>query len=399
MLFRVREHASRPRGATYARAVGRLLVLVSVIVFADTMLFAAIIPLLPAFSDEFALSKLEAGLLVGAYGAGAMVGGVPSGYVAARIGAKRTVVLGLVLLAGASVAFALAGGPIALGASRFGQGIASAVTWSGALAWLTLSTPRERRGKILGTAFGFAVLGFIVGPVVGALAEQTSLEIVFLLVAGVAGALAVVASTFPAGRMELHASGALGRALRDLGFVAALWLSLLPAFFFGVVDVLVPLALDEAGWGSVAIAATFVAAGLIEVRLAPAIGGVSDRHGRLAPIRLGLAVLTVVAFLLAFATPALIVAALVVAAAIATSGIYTPAIALVSDRAEWNRMPQTLGFGVMNTSWAFGAMAGPAVGGALATVAGDALPYVVCAGLAVVTLLLSGRAVGLPRAA
>jgi len=34
----------------------------------------------------------------------------------------------------------------------------------GALAWLTLSAPRARRGQTLGTAFGFAVLGFIVGP-------------------------------------------------------------------------------------------------------------------------------------------------------------------------------------------------------------------------------------------
>ena len=36
--------------------------------------------------------------------------------------------------------------------------MSSAVTWSGALAWLTLSTPRARRGQTLGTAFGFAVL-------------------------------------------------------------------------------------------------------------------------------------------------------------------------------------------------------------------------------------------------
>ena len=38
----------------------RLLVLVSVIVFADTMLFSAIIPLVPVFVDDYELSKLQA---------------------------------------------------------------------------------------------------------------------------------------------------------------------------------------------------------------------------------------------------------------------------------------------------------------------------------------------------
>ena len=69
----------------------RLLVLVSVIVFADTMLFSAIIPLIPMFADDYGLSKLQAGLLVGAYGAGAMVGGIPAGVIAGRIGPKHTV--------------------------------------------------------------------------------------------------------------------------------------------------------------------------------------------------------------------------------------------------------------------------------------------------------------------
>ncbi|MGL6280090.1 MAG: MFS transporter, partial [Gaiella sp.] len=377
----------------------RLLILVSVIVFADTMLFAAIIPLLPVFADEFGLSKLQAGVRVGAYGAGAMVGGVPSGFLVARIGAKRTVVLGLVGLALASFAFAIAGGPALLGVCRFAQGVASAITWAGALAWLTLSTPREQRGKTLGTAFAFAVLGFIVGPVVGAAAEQTSIELAFTVIAVVAALLALAASTFPAGRHEVRAAGALGRAFRDSRFVAALWLSLLPAFFFGVVDVLVPLALDADGWNSVAIAATFVVAGLVEVRLAPVVGGFSDQRGRLAPIRVGLAALVGVATAFALATPTLLIAALVVCAGIAVSGIYTPAIALVSDRAERSLMPQTLGFGVMNTAWAFGAMAGPAVGGGLATAAGDAAPYLLCAGLALVTLLVVARPAGLRRLA
>jgi MFS family permease len=288
--------------------VRRLLALVCAVVFVDTMLFAAVIPLVPTFADDFGLSKLEAGLFVGAYGAGAMVGGIPSGFLAGRIGPKRTVVVGLVMLAVSSAAFALAGDPLTLALTRFGQGLASAVTWSGALAWLTLSTPRERRGQLLGVAFGFAILGFIVGPVVGAVAELTTIGATFGLIAALMVGLALVAGTFPPGRREAPSTGALGRALRDRGFLAAVWLTLVPALFFGALEVLAPLALDDAGWGTVAIAATFVCAGLIEVALAPTLGALSDERGRLYPVRLGLWGLAGVALALSFSTSALLLA-------------------------------------------------------------------------------------------
>lgn len=375
--------------ADYPRPM-RLLPVVCAIVFADTVLFGAMIPLIPAYADELDLSKLEAGLLVGAYGAGALVAGIPSGYLAARLGPKRTVVVGLVVLALASAAFALAEAALLLGATRFAQGVASASTWAGALAWLTLGTPRERRGRLLGTAFGFAVLGFIVGPAVGALAEQTSVRGTFLAVAACVAGLAFVAASLPAGPPETLSRGALTRATRDARFVVAVWLTLIPALFFGALDVLVPLELDEAGWNSVAIAVTFAIAGLAEVALAPTAGALSDRYGRMRPMRLALWGLVVVSLALAasLSTIALLGAALVVCASIVTGFIYTPSIALVSDRAEANGVPQTLGFGVMNVSWAFGAMAGPAGAGALADGVGGSAPFVVVAALALGTAAL-----------
>ena len=75
--------------------------------------------------------------------------------------------------------------------------------------------------------------------------------------------------------------GAIRRALRDRAFVGGLWLNTLPALFFGVLDVLVPLRLDDAGYGAIAIAAVFVTAGLVEVVVNPIVGRVSDRRGRL----------------------------------------------------------------------------------------------------------------------
>ena len=97
----------------------------------------------------------------------------------ARVGPKLAVVVGLALLACASFAFAAAEGPWALGLARFVQGASSTVTWAGALAWLTVETPRARRGELIGTAFGAAVFGAILGPMFGALADAVSIRLSF----------------------------------------------------------------------------------------------------------------------------------------------------------------------------------------------------------------------------
>src|ERR671934_163063 len=89
------------------RSMRRLLLLVGALVFVDTMFFAALTPLLPHYADRFDLSKAGAGVLQAAYPAGVLVGSLPSGIAAARLGVKATVLMGLGLLAATTVAFGL----------------------------------------------------------------------------------------------------------------------------------------------------------------------------------------------------------------------------------------------------------------------------------------------------
>jgi MFS family permease len=379
----------------------RLLALVSSIIFVDALLFTALTPLVPAYADEFDLSKVGAGLLVGAYGAGALFGGIPGGLAAARFGPKRAVVAGLVLLSVSSFAFAFADSALALGAARFVQGIASTATWAGALAWISVVAPRERRGEVIGTAFGVAIFGAILGPVFGGLAELVSIELAFVVVGAVVLAFAGLASLGEPAQRESTSFAGLGRALRDQRFVGGLWLNMLPAMLFGLLIVLTPLALDDAGWGTFAIAAVFFGAGLVEVVLNPLLGRYTDRVGRLLPVRAALIASTVVALGLAVSSTAALIAALVCAASISFGSLYTPGMSLTSHRAESAGLAQGLAFGVMNTAWAFGELVGPTVGGTLAESAGDAVPYAVGACLCALTLAATYRITGRvsPRAA
>ena len=369
----------------------RIVVVCGSIVFVDAMLFGAIIPLLPRFADDYDLTKLEAGLLLGAYGGGTLVGGLPAGFLIGRIGPKHGVIAGLSLLCASSILFALAGDPVTLGGARFAQGVSSAMTWAGALAWAALDTPKDRRGQALGTVFGLAVFGFVVGPMFGGVADQIGIRPAFVAVALVAAALAAVLVLVAPPVAEERQRGAVRRALRDRIFIGGLWLNTLPALFFGSMDVLVPLRLDTAGYGAVAIAVVFVLAGLVEVVVNPVVGRVSDRRGRLVPVRVALGSSVVVAGALAFATEPLVVAALVVAASVSFGGFYTPAMAIVADRADRAGLSQGIGFGLTSTAWASGALLGPAIGGGLAEAFGDAVPYLACGALCALTFVAASR--------
>ncbi len=73
----------------------RLLILASAMVFLDVAFFAAIAPLLPDYVDDLGLSKAQAGILSASYAAGTLVASLPAGFVASRVGPRRTVIAGL----------------------------------------------------------------------------------------------------------------------------------------------------------------------------------------------------------------------------------------------------------------------------------------------------------------
>jgi len=372
----------------------RLLFLVSVVVAVDTLFFTALTPLIPRFADKYDLSKAGAGILVSAYAAGTLVGAVPGGLATIRLGPKRAVLIGLTLMTAASLGFALAGDIWTLELSRFFQGVGSSCSWAGGLAWVIGSTPRERRGEMIGTTMGAAVFGALLGPVLGALAGVVGTRSAFLGVTAAGAGLVVWAATTPGVEPERQPLSAAVAGLRERSLVAGLWLIALPALLFGVLVVLVPLELNRHGWGSLAIGALFVATTAIETALNPLLGRLTDRRGLMAPLRAALLGSVAVSLALAVAKDPALIAPLVLAAGVTYGAFYTPGMALISHGAERAGVAQGLAFGLMNACWGVGALVGPAVGGALAGAAGDSAPYLILAGLCLATYLATraGRA-------
>jgi MFS family permease len=366
--------------------VRRLLLLVSVLVSVDTMLYAALTPLLP----HLVHSKGRAGILVAAYAAGALIGGIPGGWASVRIGARNAVLLGLAGMGLASLGFAFADSFWSLFAARLVQGIGSGFTWAGAFAWLLAAAPRDRRGELIGSAMGAAVFGALFGPVVGAAAALAGREAVFAALASLAvvlGAWTLRISEAP--EEERPSAAAVMRALHNRLFAAGLALMSLASLLFGVLGTLAPLHLSHAGWGAAAIGGLWLVGAALEAAESPLIGRLGDRRGLMLPVRGALLASAVFAALLAFGPRPLFYAPLIVIGGAAFGALFTPAFVLIADGAEDARLAQGMAFGVMNAAWALGAVVGPAAAGAIAGATGDWIPYLLVALACLASLALT----------
>jgi MFS family permease len=365
----------------------RLLVLASTMVLFDVAFYSAIAPLLPDYVAELGLSKAEAGVLSASYAGGTLLASLPAGLLAARAGPRRTVVGGLALLGVSSVVFGFGETAWLLDAARFAQGIAGALIWSGALSWLILATPAERRGSVIGAALGTAVAGALIGPVLGALAVEVGTEAVFGAVLVIAAVFATVALRTPEPpEPEERSIGETAAAALAAPVVLATAFVAVPSTMFGAVEVLVPLRIDDLGGGHGLIAAGFVLGAGLEAILAPISGRYSDRVGRVAPFVAGLLVAAAAMVAIGLAQGLAVVIGGLLVSSIGAGICFTPAMTMLSEAAEASRVHQGLSAGLSNMAWASGQVLGGLAGGGLAELAGYALPNLA------VALLLVGTA-------
>ncbi len=375
----------------------RVLVLAAAVGFVETVLFAALAPLLPELEDDLGLSKVGAGALTSAYAVGAFLGALPSVWVARRVGVKATVIVGLALLAVSSIAFAYPDSSTVVFIARFGQGLGSAFAYTGALAWLTTVAPPARRAEAIGMVFAAAFSGALVGPLLGATADSIGTEAVFAGVALVAVALAVVAALGSAPAVDAGSTGSLLVLAREPGVRLGVWLIVLVGLLLGVVGVLAPLRLDELGWGALGIGLVFALGGVLQAVVNPVAGRTADRRGRVAPLRVGLLGSAIASGLLVLDGNAAVYAALAVCATVGYGALWTPATALLVDSVENRGLDRAAGFGLMSAAWPPGFAIGAAAGAAIAAATADAVPYLIGAVTCVLTLPLLRSQGGAPR--
>jgi predicted MFS family arabinose efflux permease len=358
--------------------VRRLALLVGAIVLVDTMFYAAITPLLPRLADELDLGKNGAGVLAGAYAAGVLVGSLPGGWLAARVGVKATILVGIALMSVSGLAFAFGSAIALLDGARFLQGVGAACSWAGGMAWLAGEAPPERRGEVIGGVLGAAIFGVQLGPVLGALATAIGREAAFstAVLFGIAlGAWAWITPSRPVAEVLTTPAA----ALRQRSMLAGMWLTALPAAAFGVIDVLAPLRLDALGATSLALGVTFFAAAGVEAIVSPTSGRAADRLGARPVLRVGLAIGLVALAVVHLPGTAWLLAVVVVLVCGLLGVLWVPAGLLLTGGADRIGLDSAYAFAFFNLAWAGGFTVGAAGGGALAQASSDAVPYLLLA--------------------
>ena len=376
------------------------MVLISVLLGFESVLYSVVAPVLPHYQHELSASKSAIGLLAAAYPAGMLPGSLLGGWVATRTGVRRTTVLGLLLFAVAIAPFGFGSDIAVLDALRFAQGVGCGCIWGGGLAWVIAIAPRERRNELLGSVFASALFGTLIGPLLGTLAVAIGTGVVFACVAGVAVGLTFVTLRHPEPAPASLGNGAPLRVLiRSPRVRLGFWLILLEACAVGALGTLLPLRLSRLGASGVAIGLTFVAGSLLSTVLTPALGRIIDRRGLLLPLMIGLGLSAVLVAVLPLPGSALLLAVLTVltwGGPLIASAI--PAMSLMTDAIE--RVGAALAFGSMllNVAWSLGEMVGAPAAATISHATSDAVPLLILAGsmLLMLGLVWRGR---VPRAA
>lgn len=368
-----------------------LLALVAAVVLVDTVFFAVLSPLLPAYAAALGLSKSAVGILAGAFAAGVLVAALPSGFLASRWGLRPTLLLGLGLTAVTSVLFGLADAWSLLVLTRFAAGTGSACSWTAAVGWLARTAPPERRGELIGFAISAAVAGAFLGPALGAAAAWIGTGPAFAGVAAACAVLAIRVATLPEPQAEPR-SVTMVAALGVRSLWAPLGLILLAPLLFAVLGVLVPLSLGARGWDAGRLGALYAASAALEAVVHPLLGRWADRQGAVAPISAGLIGAIVVLTALAGTGHPWPVAGLVVAAALTFGATLVPGMALLTRAADAAGLDGVLAMALANLAWALGHAVGSPLCGWLADRAGDTVTYLAFATLCLVVLgALHGR--------
>jgi MFS family permease len=175
---------------------------IAVPVYGPSLLFGigsgAVLPVVALSARDLGASFGVAALVVGLQGAGLLIGDLPAGALAARIGERRAMIGAAVLTAAAMVACLLAPSLPVLAAGILASGLASAVWGLARQSYLTEAVPIGMRARALSTLAGLTRVGTFVGPFLGAaLAGVAGTDAGYLLNLGAAALAAAILLVLP----------------------------------------------------------------------------------------------------------------------------------------------------------------------------------------------------------
>lgn len=374
----------------------RVVILVYVTLLVGELSWSGVTPLIPSYIEQYDLTDFEGGLVLSVASLGILLASVPAGYVSRRVSA-RSLTLGSMVVIGISAAvMALEPAYPVILAARLVFGLAFGTLWVSMAAWLD-DAAGDESARVLALTTSIVGLGAMLAPAYsGWVAETWGLGAPFAGLALTTAALLVLLLVDRSGtgyrKDPAPPMRELLRASRvDPGLSTMLLLTVAAAVVWMTADLLVPLRLDDGGYGAAGIGLVFAGSSLVYVAAGTLTARGADRWAR--P---GIAAVSTVALAACTAVPALMlgvpaVLVFLVGASITTGIIGALTFPFGLQAVQRGAVTVALMSALANIIWALSGMAGPTIGGAFAEWAGDTMAFAVLAAVSLVVAVMVGR--------
>jgi multidrug resistance protein len=344
-------------------------VLVTFATFTDLIAYSICVPVLPDLAQRLGASPTMIGLLFGSFGVSLLAVSVPIGAVSDRVGRKPLLIGGSIGLAAATALFAVSTSLPLLFAARLLQGAADGVMWVTGFALIADLYGPEDRGRVMGYVMSGTSLGIMIGPTIGGwLYEAGGIQLPFMFVTmlAVASAAGFAVST-PQRRSERAEPLSIWSVMRVPEVARCALLVAVGATTIAMFEPVLSLFFGmDLGLSPAQVGLLFGAAAVASTTLPFVYGPLTARWGGRRLTIVGLVLTALWMPMLGFASGFQSALGLMLVQWIAVALIITPSLAYMAEVTSFaGADAYGIGYGVYNTAWALGLLAGPAAGGFL----------------------------------
>ena len=368
---------SKSYGAVAALSIAAFMVMTGV---------SIISPILPAYAASFGIPYALIGIIISSFAIARTFLDIPAGVVAYRLGMKKFMAIGLLLIAASSFVAGYAPTYETLLVARILEGAGSAIYTTVSMTLVAVVSPPERRGATLSFYMSMMLLGTVSGPVIGGFISETwGMSAPFYTYAafGLISLIIITAAVKETGKSSVAhpANMNVTKLLKDYNLMAICF-AVLVTFLIrqGVINTVIPLyAYNNIGIGEIDLGIALGVLAIGNTVMMLIVGKLSDRFGRKIFMILSLILSAVVVLTIPLdkSLLSLIISMGVLGICLGLAG---PVSAWITDVSR----PEDLGgaMGIQRTLGDLGFIIGPILLAAIAGASGQtvsSMPFIVAA--------------------